>query len=42
MYEGVEEHRFYGTHAQKADELKNLGFFPRLVDILTVAPVSAM
>lgn len=39
MYEVMEEHRFYGTHAQKADELKNLGFFPRLVDILTVAPV---
>ncbi len=39
MYEGKEEHRFYGTHAMKADELKNLDFFPRLVDILAVAPI---
>lgn len=39
MYEGIEEHRFYGTHAKKADELKSLGFFPRLVDVLIVAPV---
>lgn len=39
MYEGKEEHRFYGTHAIKADELKERGFFSRLIDILAVAPV---
>lgn len=39
MYEGMEEHRFYGIHAQRADELKNLGFFDRLIDVLAVAPI---
>lgn len=39
MYESKEEHQFYGTHAIKADKLKELGFFPRLIDILVVAPI---
>lgn len=39
MYEGKDEHNFYGTHAIRADELKSLGFFDRLVDILAVAPL---
>lgn len=39
MYEGKDEHNFYGTHAMKAVELRDLGFFDRLVDILAVAPL---
>ena len=39
MYEGIDQYRFYGTHALRADELVSLGFFPRIVDVLMVAPV---
>ncbi len=39
MYEGMDQYRFYGSHAIRVDELVNLGFFPRVVDVLVVAPV---
>lgn len=39
MYEGMDQYRFYGSHAIRADELVNLGFFPRVVDVLVVAPI---
>ena len=39
MYEGKDEHNFFGTHAMRAEELKDLGFFERLIDILAVAPI---
>ena len=39
MYDGKDAHHFYGIHAIKANELKGLGYFSRLVDLLAVAPV---
>lgn len=39
MYEGIDQYRFFGTHAIRADELVTFGFFPRIVDVLMVAPV---
>lgn len=39
MYENMDAHHFYGRHAERATKLKELGFFPRLVDILAVAPL---
>lgn len=39
MYEGIDQYRFYGTHAIRADELVTFGFFPRIVDVLMVAPI---
>lgn len=39
MYDGKDSHHFFGTHAVKANELKNQGYFSRLVDLLAVAPL---
>ena len=39
MYEIITEYRFCGSHAKRANQLKELGFFSRLVDILAVAPI---
>lgn len=39
MYMDKDEHCFYGTHSIRANQLKELGFFPALVDILAVAPI---
>ena len=39
MYNNVDQHNFYGTHAVFADELKSDGYFKRLVDLLAVAPL---
>lgn len=39
MYENADSHKLYGSHAKKANQLKELGYFSRLVDILAVAPI---
>lgn len=39
MYDGKDAHHFYGIHAIRANELKNQGYFSRLVDLLAVAPI---
>ena len=39
MYDGKDAHHFFGAHALKANELKNQGYFSRLVDLLAVAPL---
>ena len=39
MYNNVDQHHFYGTHAVFADELTSDGYFKRLVDLLAVAPL---
>lgn len=39
MYNNVDQHHFYGTHALYADELISDGYFKRLVDLLAVAPL---
>lgn len=39
MYDGKDSHYFFGVHALKANELKNQGYFSRLVDLLAVAPL---
>lgn len=39
MYNNVDQHHFYGTHAVYADELTSDGYFRRLVDLLAVAPL---
>ena len=39
MYEGVEEYKFYGTHAIKVFQLCESRIFKRFVDVLMVAPI---
>ena len=39
MYEGIEEYKFYGTHATKVLQLRDAKIFERYVDVLMVAPV---
>ncbi len=39
MYEGVEEYKFYGTHAIKVLQLCESRIFKRFVDVLMVAPI---
>ena len=39
MYEGIEEYKFYGTHALEVVKLSETKVFGRYVDVLTVAPL---
>ena len=39
MYEGIEEYKFYGTHALEVVKLSEAKVFGRYVDVLTVAPL---